>query len=414
MKFGTKLKKRNNKDFLLRLYFIIGLIVIIIAFTVYTNILMRNVKKDIKLVPNLYARFISTPDNVDLEDFLIQYFMSNVIPNINYPIILADSLKVPFSWENIEIDKINYYLLDAKEQKRLKKMMKKMEKMRNIIPLKKNIKDEKPFSYLYYGESTSMKQLRMIPYLEFLIFVIFIFLGVWGILIIKKHEKDNLWIGLAKETAHQFGTPISSLLGWIDILEMKFKEMGADEDMMLMLTYMKADIKKLNYIASRFGKVGSKIELKSKKIHPILQIVVDYFKKRLPGFDSKIDIIYTIDDENIELMIDESLFRWALDNIIKNAIDAMKGKSGKVEINVFKDDKTLHIRVSDEGSGIPKSMYKKIFEPGITSKHRGWGLGLSLSKRIIEDYHNGKIYVLKSELDKGTTIEIVLPLKLKK
>ena len=409
MKFGTLLKKRNNRDFILRLYFVIGVLLIVFFFTLYTNILMKNVKKDIKMVPNLYARFISTPDNVNLEDFLIQYFMSNVIPNINYPIILADSLNVPFSWDNIQIENMNFMLLDAKKQKKLKKMMKKMKKMNNMIPLKKNINDEKPFSYLYYGESKSMRQLRMIPYMEFAIFGIFIFLGIWGILIIKKNEKDNLWVGLAKETAHQFGTPISSLLGWIDILELKYKELGVDDDVKLMLNYMKADINTLNYIASRFGKVGSRINLKPHKIDPIIREIVDYFKKRLPGFDAKIDIYYSIENKDITVMIDDSLIRWALENVIKNAIDAMKGKSGAVRINVAENKKYVCIKVSDEGKGIPKSMFKKIFNPGVTSKQRGWGLGLSLSKRIVEEFHKGKIFVAKSEINVGTTIELDIP-----
>ena len=185
--------------------------------------------------------------------------------------------------------------------------------------------------------------------------------------------------------------------------------MGVDDDINLMLNYMKADINRLNYIASRFGKVGSKIELKYYKLEPIIQGIVEYFKKRLPGFDAKIDLEYKIQDPSIEAKIDESLFKWALENIIKNSIDAMKGKSGKVTIDIFADNKYLHIRVTDQGAGIAKSMFKKIYDPGVTSKKRGWGLGLSLAKRIIEEYHHGKIYVLKSEINIGTTIEILLP-----
>ncbi len=411
MKFGKLLKKKSNRETFLRLYFIVGILIISLAFIVYTNILMKNVKKDIQLVPDLYARFISAPDNVDLEDFLIQYFMNNIVPKINYPIILADSLNVPFSWENVEIEKINFKILSQEKQNKIIKMMKKMAKMENVIPIKRNFSDKKPFSYLYFGESKSMYQLRMLPYVEIVILGVFILLGIWGILIIKKHEKDNIWIGLAKETAHQFGTPISSLLGWIDILEMKFKEMDVDEDLKMMLKYMKADINKLNYIASRFGKVGSLVELKLKPIDPIIRKILDYFSKRLPGFDAKIDLKYEISDKNIKVFIDESLFRWALENIIKNSIDAMKGKRGTVKIEVFEKSNSLHIQVSDEGCGISKSMQRKIFSPGVTSKKRGWGLGLSLSKRIIEDYHKGKIYVLKSEPNVGTTIEIVLPKK---
>lgn len=372
---------------------------------------MKNVKKDIQLVPDLYAKFISVPDNVNLEEFLLQYFMSKIVPNINYPIIIADSLDVPFSWENVKIDKVNFYLLDKKEQNKLVKMMKKMKKYNAMIPLMKETGDQTPFSYLYYGESLSMKQLRIIPYLEMTILSIFIIFGIYGILIIKKHEQDTLWIGLAKETAHQFGTPISSLLGWIDILSLKMEEINAGDDVNFMLNYMKADINRLNKIASRFGKVGSQINLKLQKIDPILEDIVKYFKKRLPSFDTKIDIIYEKTDDKTEIKIDESLLRWTIENILKNSIDAMNKKSGKVIIKTFSDKKNLHISVSDQGAGIPKSMFKKIFQPGITSKKRGWGLGLSLAKRIVEEFHHGKIYVQKSEINVGTTIEIMLPIE---
>lgn len=411
MKFGTLLKKRKNRDFFLKLYFIFGMLFIVLIFIIYTNFLMKNVKKDIQLVPDLYAKFISLPDDVNLEEFLLQYFMSKIVPNINYPVIIADSLNVPFSWENVEIDKVNFYLLDKKEQNKLVKMMKKMKKKNAIIPLIKEVGDPIPFSYLYYGESLSMKQLRFIPYLEMVILSIFIIFGIYGILIIKKHEQDTLWIGLAKETAHQFGTPISSLLGWIEILALKMDEINADDEITFMLNYMKADITRLNKIADRFGKVGSQINLKSQKIDPILEDIVKYFKKRLPSFDTKIDIMYEKMDDNRKVKIDESLLRWAIENIVKNSIDAMKSRSGKVTVKTFSDKKNLHILFSDQGVGLPKSMFRKIFQPGITSKKRGWGLGLSLAKRIVEEFHNGRIFVQKSEVNVGTSIEIILPLE---
>ena len=409
MKYGKLQKKASSRNRLLQVYFVVGSLLLIVFFVVYTNILLNNIEKDVQIVPDLYSKFVGLPANVNLEHFLFQYFMEEVLPGIDYPIILVDSLKIPFSWENIEIEQKKFSELDPKQQKILLKMVKKMESQKSHIPLKFNQHDEKVYGYVYFGDSKTMKRLKLMPYIEMILILIFVLLGVYGIYTIKRNERDILWVGLAKETAHQFGTPLSSLSGWLNILSMKIEEKGNDPEMLTMLNYMNVDIDRLNKIASRFGKVGSDIEHQKYNLHNIILDTIDHFKRRLPSISNKITIKFESKIEEKDILIDPDLIKWTLENVIKNSIDAMQKKGGKITVKAFSSNNKTYIHIKDEGSGLPKAKFKKIFYPGITSKERGWGLGLSLAKRIVEEYHNGKIRVLKSELGKGTTFEIVLP-----
>jgi hypothetical protein len=409
MKYGKLQKKASNRSRLLQIYFVVGSLLLIVFFVVYTNILLNNIKRDVQIVPDLYSRFVGLPANVNLEHFLFQYFMEEVLPGIDYPIILVDSLKIPFSWENIDIERKKFSELDPKQQKILLKMVKKMESQNSPIPLKFNQHDEKVYGYVYFGDSETIKRLKLMPYIEMILILIFVLLGVYGIYTIKRNERDILWVGLAKETAHQFGTPLSSLSGWLNILSMKIEEKGNDPEMLTMLNYMNVDIDRLNKIASRFGKVGSDIEHQKYNLHNIILDTIDHFKRRLPSISNKITIKFESKIEEKDIRIDPDLIKWTLENVIKNSIDAMQNKGGKITVKAFSLNNKIFIHIKDEGNGLPKAKFKKIFYPGITSKERGWGLGLSLAKRIVEEYHDGKIRVLKSELGKGTTFEIVLP-----
>jgi len=214
---------------------------------------------------------------------------------------------------------------------------------------------------------------------------------------------------LAKETAHQFGTPISSLLAWSDVLKMRIENKYNDTEMMEMLDFMKTDVRHLQRVVNRFGKVGSTIKLQPYSIQSVIDETIRYFEDRLPVKDHKIvfHLISKLDDRMIN--IDSELIKWTMENLIKNCIDAMKLKGGNIIITAFCKEKWTYILIKDEGIGLPKSEFTKIFEPGVTSKKRGWGLGLSLAKRIIEDYHKGKIKVLESTINEGTTFEICLP-----
>lgn len=406
-----KLKKKNsNRRSILKFYYIFGTIFIVILFIIYTNILLKNVKQDVQVVPDLYSKFLGLPDDVDLEEFIFSYFMENIVPKVDYPIIITDSMKNPSSWDYTGIPKILYNDLSWEEQERLREMCKKMEAAGNMIKLRPYKDSPIITGYLFYGESDTVRKLKYMPYLELIIVMLFVIFGIYGFALVKKSDRDKLWVGLAKETAHQFGTPLSSLKAWNDFISMRIESKYKDAEMIEMIGDMNEDIDRLHKIASRFGKVGSSIVLKRIDLKEIIDETIAYFEKRIPNFSGKIELINKIEAEHLMVMADADLIKWTLENLIKNSIDALSKNSGKIEISAFKSKKYVHIQVSDTGKGMPKKMFKRIFRAGVTTKERGWGLGLSLAYRIVKEYHKGKIRVLNSEIGKGTTIEFMLPI----
>jgi len=251
--------------------------------------------------------------------------------------------------------------------------------------------------YIYYRNSDLLNKLTYYPIA--LILILFLFLSVIYMFYNsnKVAETNKLWTGMAKETAHQIGTPLSSLLGWIAILKMeKVDDQYVEE--------IEKDVSRLNTIANRFSKIGSTPELKKENIVTITKQAFDYLESRS---SKQISFSFTSKETEIYSHLNTELFGWVIENLIKNSIDAMLGK-GELEVNIENTSKKVKITVSDTGKGMPKKLYKQIFKPGFTTKKRGWGLGLSLSRRIISDYHKGKIFVQKSEIGKGTTFEILL------
>ncbi|MDD7915800.1 sensor histidine kinase [Polaribacter ponticola] len=257
--------------------------------------------------------------------------------------------------------------------------------------------DGKNKQYIYYKDSDLLNKLTYYPLALLLILVLFIAVIYLFYSSNKAAETNKLWTGMAKETAHQIGTPLSSLLGWIAILKMeKVDETYIEE--------IEKDVHRLNTIANRFSKIGSVPELKKENIVDITKQAFDYLESRS---SKQISFSFSSSDTEIYTKINTELFGWVIENLIKNAIDAMLGK-GELNLKIESDAKKVKITISDTGKGMPKKLFKQIFKPGFTTKKRGWGLGLSLSKRIVEDYHKGKIFVKKSELEKGTTFEILL------
>ena len=409
MRSGKLQKKANNRSLLLRIYFISGSVIFLVSFIIFTNIVINNIKSDVEIVPDLYSKFVGMPSDVNLEHFLFQYFMEIILPGIDYPIILTDSLKAPFSWENIDIPKKNFDQLEVRQQIILTNMVKKMESKHSMVPLRLSKDDDKIYSYVFYGDSQTMKQLKIMPYVGMAFIFIYIFLGMYGVYTIKKTERDILWVSLAKETAHQFGTPLSSLGGWIDVLHSKMQNHKDGKEFQEMLDFMRGDVERLSKIASRFGKVGSVMKFQSCCLHDVIQETIEHFERRLPAGSNKIEIKFESRIKSKKINIDPDLIKWTLENMLKNCIDAMKQKGGDISVKAFSQKNKTYIQITDEGEGMPKKMFKIIFRPGVTNKERGWGLGLSLAHRIVEEYHNGKIRVLESDVGIGTTFEIVLP-----
>lgn len=252
--------------------------------------------------------------------------------------------------------------------------------------------------YLFYGESTLLKMLRWFPFVQLLVIAIFVMFGYITFHSSKHDEQNRVWIGLAKETAHQLGTPTSSLLGWIEYLRSQPIDQTAVEE-------MNKDLTRLMKVVDRFSKIGSETVLAPANINEVVGNSVIYFRSRIP---KNVTLNYNgLAVAPVQAMISEAIFEWVVENLLKNALDALQGK-GVIDVKISSDENKVYVDVSDTGKGIAKSNFKRIFEPGFTTKTRGWGLGLSLSHRIIETYHKGKIGVVDSELGKGTTIRITL------
>lgn len=250
--------------------------------------------------------------------------------------------------------------------------------------------------YVYYEDSAVLTQLKYYPYIQFGIIGLFLLVSYFLFSTFRRQEQNQVWVGLAKETAHQLGTPLSSLMAWVELLEAK----GVDAET---INELNKDVQRLETITDRFSKIGSETELKPQLVSIAVEDVADYLRKRV----SRKMTIEVVKESDPKAPLNRPLFEWVIENLSKNAIDAMKG-NGSITITISSTANHVHIDLTDTGSGIPASKFKTVFQPGYTTKKRGWGLGLSLVKRIVEQYHNGQIFVKSSELGKGTTFRIVL------
>ena len=248
-----------------------------------------------------------------------------------------------------------------------------------------------------YDESTMLKRLTQWPYVQLGIVMIFVVVAVFALLTSKKAEQNKVWVGLSKETAHQLGTPISSLMAWVEIL----KEQYPDD---ALIPEMNQDVQRLQRIADRFSKIGSLPEPVDASMNEVLRHVVDYMDRRT---SKKVEMVCELPDHDVIVNMNASLFEWVIENLCKNAVDAMEG-SGRIVLTLKEEDDLVVVEVTDNGKGIRKKDVKNVFTPGFTTKKRGWGLGLSLAKRIVEEYHKGRIFVKQSEVGQGTTFRIEL------
>lgn len=307
-----------------------------------------------------------------------------IIQNARIPIILTEN-KVILSTKNIDNDVLN-------DKSRLAKLLAQLKNQNEPIVIEYV---SGKYQYLYYGDSDLLNKLKYYPIALILIIVLFGALVYNFYKSTKMATQNKLWAGMAKETAHQIGTPLSSLIGWLEIMK-------ADQVDPVIIAEIEKDISRLQTITDRFSKIGSEPILEKRDIIKETRDSYDYLKSRS---STQVSFNFIAPQKSIEVSINPALHSWTIENLVKNAIDAMKGK-GKLLISVEEDGKQVIIKVTDSGKGIPKNQFRNIFEPGFTTKKRGWGLGLSLTKRIVEEYHKGEIRVLQSELNKGTTMQI--------
>ncbi len=370
-----------------RRWFIIVSSLIIVSLIVWNTVaFFQRIKEEERVKMDIWASAQVYLDQVDTDTGL-DLHLKILNSNSSIPTILVD--------ENGRIkDAMNIPEGIMANEERLQEYLQSLKGTNKPIEMDLG---EGRVNQVYYGDSPMLTKLKYYPLALILIIILFIAVIYFFYRTTKSSEQNKLWAGMAKETAHQIGTPLSSLIGWTEILKVEKVNPAY-------ITEIEKDVDRLQTITERFSKIGSAPTLEPEDIVEKTRNSFDYLKAR----SSKL-IKFKLDlpEENIPVNMNAQLYSWTIENLVKNAIDAMKGK-GDLEIKLKQDSKNVYILVSDTGKGIPRSKFKQIFEPGFTTKKRGWGLGLSLSKRIIEKYHQGRIRVLKSEINKGTTIEILL------
>ncbi len=411
MKFKDKIVRLFLNFYLskwqLKVSFVFTGIALLIAVVWYTQNLLEELiqreKNTIKLYADIYQR--SLEPNADLEE--IAFLFDKISPTISFPVIITDENNIPYkpyklNTRNIEIDST---LPEQELENFMINLVNKMAKEYPPVVIKDN--QGRVLQKFFYTNSSLINKLRFFPIIGFIIVSVFILVGYIAFSNIRRSEESKVWVGMSKEAAHQLGTPLSSLLAWLEILKINKDNPDFIEST---IKEMENDINRLNTIAIRFSKIGSEPEKKVENLYIIIETVCSYFEKRLPHIGRKVKIIRNLDRE-LYAKINVDLFQWVIENLLKNAAEAIEKKSGEVIISMKKpiDSNFIRITITDNGKGMTKKQKRMIFNPGYTTKKRGWGLGLSLCKRIIEEYHNGKIYVKETYLDKGTTFAIEIP-----
>jgi len=353
----------------------------------YTNFLMKKLSNEERKRVELWAKANeeiqkSNPD----QD--VSFIFHVLLSNNTIPVILATPQDSIISYRNLDS-------LKMKNPEFRKKTLEDMKK--NHAPIEIELLNGNR-NFIYFNDSTILNQLYYYPFIQLGIIALFILVSYLAFSSSRKSEQNHVWLGMSKETAHQLGTPISSLMGWIEVLKLENPENPSIKE-------IEKDIKRLERVAARFSKIGSAPALNKEPIQKSLRSALEYIQNRS---SKKIEFEINLFDENpIEVPLSLNLFEWVIENICRNAVDAMDGE-GKITVNLTNLENQIMIDISDTGKGIAKSKHKTVFQPGYTTKQRGWGLGLSLSKRIIEEYHNGRIFIKQSDPKMGTTFRIIM------
>lgn len=393
--------QRQNK--FKTIIFITGATLIIILMF-YTQSIVQKLREQSRNILEFYANLNSravAEENVEYLNFVFE----QIIKKTNFPIINTDKNKMPNYWEGIDIDPNDK---SPQAIRKVKKIISNMEKEIDPIPIKNPFPEtgDPILGYLYYGDSKLITQLIWLPYVEISAVGLFILIVYLGFRSIKKSEQQLIWVGMAKETAHQLGTPLSSLMGWTEIMKSNISKQKITKT----IYEMENDIKRLHKITARFSQIGSRTELKKQEIAPILSEVVNYFKRRLPHVDKKIEIVESYSHVS-KVNVNKELFEWVLENLIKNSLDAIEKEKGIIEVTLGQlndEANNIFIDIRDNGKGINIKNRRLIFRPGYSTKKIGWGLGLNLSKRIIEEYHHGKLLIKETKPGEGTCMRIII------
>ncbi|KPK85838.1 MAG: hypothetical protein AMS27_06545 [Bacteroides sp. SM23_62_1] len=375
-------RKQQWKLFLLLFAVLIGM-----GSLWYTNQLVKILAIEEQKKVRLWAEATKRLADPQIINQDLDFLLDVITNNETIPVMWVDQNETIITTRNLDSVRIS-------NPEYLKNQLEKMKSENDpiLMDLGDGVRN-----YIYYRNSTLLTKLAYYPYFQLGVIILFVLVAYFAFSESRKAEQNQVWVGLSKETAHQLGTPTSALMAWTELIKEKYPDKK-------MINELEKDVSRLEKITERFSKIGSKPALKRENIIQILKDTIEYLKSRTPG-QIQYQLIY--DENDIPIPLNSSLFEWVIENVCKNSTDAMDG-SGIIQIFVKDNTQVLYIDVHDSGKGIPKSKFKTIFKPGYTTKKRGWGLGLTLAERIIEQYHSGKIFVHQSDQEKGTTIRIVL------
>ena len=385
-----------------KIILVIVAIVIAVASLLVSHLLVKDLQREERKKMEIWAEALNALNNAD-ENTDLSLVLNVIQGNNTIPVIVMDSDGVVSDYRNIEIKAKTAIDSGAYVSRYGKRMYESGDYIKIYLTESDSVEadslelpeDSRPYTLVCYDESTLLKRLAQYPYWQLGIVMIFVVVAIFALLASKRAEQNKVWVGLSKETAHQLGTPISSLMAWVEIL----KENYPDDEL---IPEMDKDVKRLELIAERFSKIGSLPEPVDASMNEVLAHVVDYMNRRT---SKKVEIVSHLPEEEVIVKMNAQLFEWVIENLCKNAVDAMEGK-GRIDLTLTDEGSHVSVEVSDNGKGIRKKDIKNVFTPGFTTKKRGWGLGLSLAKRIVEEYHKGKIFVKESEVGVGTTFRI--------
>ncbi len=371
-----------------KIILVVVAVVIAVASLLISHLLVKDLLAEERGKMQVWADAMHAINEAGPDDDMSLAF-SVISSNSTIPVVVVGRNNDVLDYSNIDVEGQDTLVF-------LQHFAQRMQRADNCIRI--NIGDSSDYELVCYDESVMLKRLSAWPYVQLGIVLIFVVVAIFALLSSKRAEQNKVWVGLSKETAHQLGTPISSLMAWTEML----KETYPDDEM---IPEMSQDVKRLERIAERFSKIGSLPEPVEASMNEVLEHVITYMDRRT---SNKVKILRRFPDHDVIVRMNASLFEWVIENLCKNAVDAMEG-SGTITLTLFEEERQAIIEVQDTGKGIRRKDIKNVFTPGFTTKKRGWGLGLSLARRIVEEYHKGRIFVKQSELGTGTTFRVEVP-----
>jgi signal transduction histidine kinase len=409
---------KGNLRFWLKGYLFIGVAVLILVILLYSNRLINRMEDHSVATSRLFSRFIA---NVlfEIDDHGKLAVLQEVMAETTLPIIITWRDGRPIAWRRVPVEDMvdedwNWITTmdpnNPPEGKaaRLMALVEDFDKTNDPVPVEV-VGEKDVMGYVHFGKSRLQKELRIMPFVQLGLFLVFLGVAIQGFRYLKISEQRSIWVGMAKETAHQLGTPLSALLGWVQLIKDKLAT-GRIDEVEPSIREMEVDLARLGKVTERFSKIGSQPELVDVDLAQTLERTVQYFHRRLPRLKSNSTLTLVM-DECPTIKGNEELLEWVFENLVKNGLDALGDGGGTIEIQTVyrQTKKRVEVFVKDTGKGIPAAHREQVFRPGFTTKQRGWGLGLALTQRIVEEYHNGSLKLLDSRLGRGTTFVVRLP-----